>query len=144
LMIAGLISRRDTASTSKIPWLGEFPVIGTFFSRKRYEEAETELVVMVTPEYVSPLDANDPVPLGPGENTTRPTDRELFFDGLLEVPKYGDPAEFAPPPPMYHQHYTPIPTSPYMRPPESMNQGSMESMNPQLPPAPAIEAHSAD
>ena len=86
LMIAGLISRRDTASTSKIPWIGEFPVIGTFFSRKRYEEAETELVVMVTPEYVSPLDANDPVPLGPGESTTRPTDREFFFDGLWKSP----------------------------------------------------------
>jgi len=141
LMIAGLISRRDTASTSKIPWIGEFPVIGTFFSRKRYEEAETELVVMVTPEYVSPLDANDPVPLGPGELTTRPTDREFFFDGLLEVPKYGDPAEFAPLPPMYHQQYCPVPTSPYMLPPESMNQGSMDSMNPpHLPPAPATEA----
>ena len=25
----------------------------------------------------------------------------FLFDGLLEVPKYGDPAEFAPLPPMY-------------------------------------------
>ena len=117
LMIAGLISRRDTGSTSKLPWIGEYPVIGTLFSRKRYEEAETELVVMVTPEYVSPLEANDPVPMGPGESTTAPTDRELYLDGMLEIPKYGDPAQGAPLPPMYQQYQTPIPTSPYMMPP---------------------------
>lgn len=90
LMIAGLISRRDTGSTSKIPLFGEIPYIGAAFSRKRYDESETELIVMVTPEYVAPLNADDPIPLGPGEGTDVPTDRELFFDGMLEVPKYGD------------------------------------------------------
>ncbi len=90
LVIAGLISRTENGFTSKVPVIGEVPWLGALFSRKSYEERETELIVMVTPEYVAPLNADDPIPLGPGENTDRPTDRELFIDGMLEVPLYGD------------------------------------------------------
>ncbi|MBD3675533.1 MAG: pilus assembly protein N-terminal domain-containing protein [Planctomycetaceae bacterium] len=149
LMIAGLISRRDTGSTSKLPWLGEFPGVGALFSRKRYEEAETELVVMVTPEYVSPLEANDPIPMGPGETTTKPTDRELFLDGMLEIPKYGDPAKGAPLPPMYYQQPQPVPMSPYMIPPsQPYDSGPLElpptTEDVRLPPAPAFESESPE
>jgi len=151
LMIAGLINRTETGTASKIPWIGEYPVIGSLFSRKRYEENETELLVMVTPEYVSPLDANDPIPLGPGEDTTTPTDRELYLDGLLEVPKYGNADEYCPPSPMSHHHHSPyamppntIPSSPYMMPPAEMSPETSQQLNPKLPPAPAIEAENTD
>ena len=91
-VIAGLIVTRDVARNSKIPVLGDLPWIGTAFSRKRYEESETELVVMVTPEFVGPLDPGQVLEGGPGLFTDRPNFRELW-DGMIEVPKYGDGCE---------------------------------------------------
>lgn len=90
LMIAGLIANRRTASTSKVPLFGELPWIGTAFSRKRYDEVETELVVMVTPEYVGAVDSHEIPCGGPGQFTDTPTDRELYFYNHIEVPRYGD------------------------------------------------------
>jgi len=90
LMLAGLISTRKTADTDKTPFLGELPYVGAAFRRIRYDETETELVIMVTPELLAPLDA-DQVPCGgPGLFTTTPTDRELYLDGMIEIPNYGD------------------------------------------------------
>jgi len=89
-MIAGLLSTRTTATTSKVPLLGELPWIGAAFRRVRYEKGETELVIMVTPELVSPMKSDQIPPGGPGLFTDDPTDRELFIDGRLEVRSYGD------------------------------------------------------
>ncbi|HUG94162.1 MAG TPA: hypothetical protein VML55_25260, partial [Planctomycetaceae bacterium] len=89
-VIAGLLSTRNTAQTAKVPVLGELPWVGAAFRRVRYDEAETELVIMVTPELVAPLSC-DQIPCGgPGLFSATPTDRELFIDGVLEVPFYGD------------------------------------------------------
>lgn len=88
LIIAGLISNQVTSTTSKIPFFGELPWIGAAFRRVLHNEAETELIVLVTPELVSPVDEST-LPDGPGRSTTSPTDRELFWNGYLETPKYG-------------------------------------------------------
>lgn len=93
LMIAGLISRRHTAETSKIPFFGELPWIGSAFSRKRFDEVETELVILVTPEYVAPLESGRVPAGGPGQFTAAPTERELFWHQMIEVPNYGDECE---------------------------------------------------
>lgn len=91
LVIGGLFSTRHTAETDKIPVLGELPGIGALFRRTRYNTAETELLVMITPEFVAGM-APEQVPHGgPGLGTTVPTDRELYWDGVIEVPNYGDP-----------------------------------------------------
>ncbi len=89
MVIAGLISSRKTAETSKTPFLGELPFVGAAFRRVKYSEGETELVIMVTPELVSPLKSGQVPPGGPGLFTTTPTDKELYSDGVLEVPNYG-------------------------------------------------------
>lgn len=99
LVIAGLISQGRTASTSKIPYLGDMPYIGAAFSRKTYSEAETELVIMVTPELVAPM-TPDQLPVGGlGTFTDTPTDKELYFYNMLEVPSYGDRCQGQCPPP---------------------------------------------
>ncbi len=92
LIIGGLISNQVTGTTSKIPFLGELPWIGAAFRRVNYNEAETELIVLVTPELVSPVDETQ-LPDGPGRSTTSPTDRELFFNGYLESPRYAPTPE---------------------------------------------------
>ena len=89
-VLAGLISMRETAQTSKVPVLGELPWIGPAFRRVSYEEGETELVIMVTPQLVNPLNANEVPDRGPGQFTSVPTDRELYNSGFIEVPNYGD------------------------------------------------------
>ena len=89
IMLAGLLSMRTTAQTQKIPFFGELPWIGAAFRRVRYDEFETELVIVVTPELVNAMDPCQVPPLGPGQFTESPTDRELFGYGMIEVPNYG-------------------------------------------------------
>ena len=47
-------------------------------------------MILITPELVAPLAENQVPAGGPGTYTTFPTDRELYFDGFIEVPNYGD------------------------------------------------------
>ncbi|WP_437188237.1 hypothetical protein SH668x_001673 [Planctomicrobium sp. SH668] len=89
LMIGGLISSRNQGTTQKIPFLGELPLIGAAFSRKSYTMGETELVILVTPQMVAPMASHQVPAAYPGSSTTAPIDRELYLDGLLEVPNYG-------------------------------------------------------
>ena len=93
VVIAGLVSQRQDGASSKIPLLGELPWIGTAFNRKQYTEAETELMITVTPEYFAPMQPGQVPTDGPGMSTDTPTDYELFLHQLLEVPKFGDECE---------------------------------------------------
>jgi pilus assembly protein CpaC len=64
--------------------------VGAAFRRVSYEEGETELVIMVTPEIAGPMSPEQVPPGGPGTFTDVPTDRELCRDGMIEVPSYGN------------------------------------------------------
>lgn len=81
--IAGLLNDQVRGLASKIPGLGDLPVLGTLFSSTDYERELTELVVLVTPQLVEPLDPHQ-VPPPPGSLITEPTDAELFFEQKLE------------------------------------------------------------
>src|SRR5262249_48199329 len=87
LAIGGLIQNTVQASTSKIPCLGDLPFIGTLFSRKSYNEVEEELVVLVTPHLVDPLDCQQLPKFLPGQETRRADDFELFLEGIMEAPR---------------------------------------------------------
>jgi pilus assembly protein CpaC len=89
LMIGGLISSRRNASKQEIPFLGELPVVGAAFRRVSHEQAETELLVLVTPYLVSPMDPSQVPAGGPGLNSSQPTAHELYLDGHLEVDNFG-------------------------------------------------------
>jgi pilus assembly protein CpaC len=65
------------------------PWVGAAFRRVRYDESETELLIMVTPEIAGPMTPEQVPPGGPGFFTDTPTDRELCRDGMIEVPSYG-------------------------------------------------------
>ncbi len=89
LVIGGLVSKREDGTTAKVPFFGELPWIGAAFSRKQYNEAETELIILITPEYVAPMSPEEVPVGGPGKFTATPTDHELIWHGLLEVPRTG-------------------------------------------------------
>ncbi len=138
-MLAGLISIRNTAETHKTPFLGELPWIGAAFRRVRYDESETEVVIMVTPELVAPMAQNQVPPGGPGQFTDVPTDRELYKSGFIEVPKYGDWCEgcedgtmqMMATPPMADPNYAPAPAP--------ANGTSSQA----IPPAPGLEGETS-
>jgi pilus assembly protein CpaC len=81
--IGGLLSEKARATASKVPGLGELPVLGALFSSVQYQSNETELVVLVTPELVAPLNP-DQVTHVPGAGHIPPNDWELFGLGQLE------------------------------------------------------------
>jgi pilus assembly protein CpaC len=89
--MAGLLDDKIQAVSSKIPGLGDLPVLGTMFSSVDYQRSRTELVVLVTPELVAPMDPNM-VPALPGSDMTEPDDFELFIQQKLR----GDPDKNAP------------------------------------------------
>ncbi|WP_417520258.1 type II and III secretion system protein family protein [Minwuia sp.] len=58
-MIAGLLSNSATNSIDKAPGLGDVPILGNLFRSTTYRKGETELVIVVTPYLVKPVNAND-------------------------------------------------------------------------------------
>lgn len=78
IVLGGLFERQQSAEVTRIPWLGELPVVGTYiFNKKKATEDEKELLIIVTPEIVRPMDAEE-VPPMPGWYVTHPDDFDLF------------------------------------------------------------------
>jgi pilus assembly protein CpaC len=57
LVLAGFISRELSSNVSKVPGLGDIPVLGELFKSERFQRQETELAIFVTPVIV---DADNP------------------------------------------------------------------------------------
>ena len=79
IAIAGLISENSRDYVSRFPGLGDIPVLGQLFRSQQYINGETELVILVTPHLVTPLDARA-VRL-PTENFVEPSDLEFYLLG---------------------------------------------------------------
>jgi pilus assembly protein CpaC len=58
-MIAGLMSANAQNLLDKAPGLGDVPVLGNLFRSRQFRKGETELVIIVTPYLVKPVDAKD-------------------------------------------------------------------------------------
>ncbi len=48
-VLAGLISDEERASASKVPGLGDIPILGRLFSSHRDENSKSEIVLLITP-----------------------------------------------------------------------------------------------
>ncbi len=84
IVLGGLFSRAEKSENSRIPLLGEIPVIGSYlFNSKRATEDEAELLIIVTPELVRPMDA-DQVPPLPGFYITHPDDIDFCHFNRIE------------------------------------------------------------
>jgi len=62
--IAGLMDNRVTEQLEKIPWIGDVPVLGKLFQSKSFQRSKDELLVVVTPTIVKPLNPGQ-APHGP-------------------------------------------------------------------------------
>ena len=56
--IGGLLQNTHNNSFDKAPLLGDLPIIGALFRSNSFQKQETELVIVVTPYIVKPVDAN--------------------------------------------------------------------------------------
>jgi pilus assembly protein CpaC len=83
MAMAGLILNTLRSQASRVPLLGDLPVVGTLFTDKGNTYSEQELVVLVTPELAHPLDACRTPPL-PGADVFEPTDAEFYLCNRLE------------------------------------------------------------
>ncbi len=82
--IGGLLSRQELTNVSRIPLLGDIPYVGPIlFQSKNASEVETELLVLVSPEIVRPMEPDEVPPL-PGFNHTHPNDHDLWKLGRTE------------------------------------------------------------
>lgn len=61
-IIGGLLDNRETDTLEKIPFLGDIPILGKFFQSMTKTRSNTELVVIVTPQIVPPIQAGQPLP----------------------------------------------------------------------------------
>jgi pilus assembly protein CpaC len=64
LSIAGLMNNTLTDNATKIPLLGDLPILGQFFRSKDARQNRTELLVLVSPKLILPSDTPAPLPTG--------------------------------------------------------------------------------
>lgn len=83
-MIAGLLQSENNLITQRVPGLGQLPILGALFSSKAYQRRETDLVIIVTPHLVKPMDPLKKV-ASPSDRTKRPTEAEFFLGNIDEV-----------------------------------------------------------
>jgi pilus assembly protein CpaC len=108
LIISGLLDRRILKSLSKIPFLGDIPIIGALFRATRFRNQETELIFVVTPRIVKAL--------RPGVHPPIPSSRKYNDPDMRQAP-----VPTPPPAPMTPQSSS----APYYAPaPEPSPQGS--------------------
>ena len=80
--IAGLLRESVRTITSKFPLLGSIPILGVLFQSKLFQKEESELIIIVTPHLVKPLDLeNQPLPT---DFYVEPNDLEFYMFGMLE------------------------------------------------------------
>ena len=68
LAIAGLLDNTVTDNVTKIPFLGDIPILGQLFRSKNLQQKRTELLVLVSPELVVAKGEASPVPTGEVRN----------------------------------------------------------------------------
>jgi pilus assembly protein CpaC len=89
--IAGLLRDGMREDAKKFPVLGEIPIIGALFKSSEYQRDETELVIIVTPHLVKPLDlAKQTLPT---DAFIDPSDFDFYLMGSLEGRGDKDPAK---------------------------------------------------
>jgi pilus assembly protein CpaC len=57
--LAGLLDNSESRTLSKVPVIGDIPILGNLFKSKQYQKNETELMFIVTANLVKPIGPDD-------------------------------------------------------------------------------------
>lgn len=80
--IGGLIKDNATGALKAIPGVGEVPVLGALFRSTSFQQDRTELIFLITPHLVRPLQTAD-VPL-PTDSFSKPNEVDVYATGNME------------------------------------------------------------
>ena len=89
LAIGGLIKNNMVETISAFPWLANIPIIGALFRSSSYSTGRTELLIIVTPRVVEPLNSRPELPT---DKFKRPSEAEFFLGGQMEGAKNTAPS----------------------------------------------------
>jgi pilus assembly protein CpaC len=81
MVIAGLMTNSHDNMITKAPGLGDVPVLGALFRSNSFQRNETELVIVITPYLVKPVNANQIVL--PTDGYKAPDDFQRIIGGQL-------------------------------------------------------------
>jgi pilus assembly protein CpaC len=88
-MIAGMLRNHNTNSIDRAPFLGNLPIIGALFRSTRYQRAETELVIVVTPYLVRPVSNPSQIAL-PTDGHRNPDEAQRLLIGQSNDSRSGE------------------------------------------------------
>ncbi|MEM5430949.1 type II and III secretion system protein family protein [Cupriavidus oxalaticus] len=88
-VIGGLVSRNTVSNVSKVPLLGDLPVIGAFFKNLNFHQEDRELMIVVTPRLVKPLARGAPAAQAVGADGRTSASPNVW--GWYMVGEYADP-----------------------------------------------------
>jgi pilus assembly protein CpaC len=74
--LAGLLQHLTDQEVSKVPWIGDIPIIGAAFRSDRFQRSETDLVIIVTPYLVNPVQTRMAAPT---DGLRLPNDAQRIF-----------------------------------------------------------------
>jgi pilus assembly protein CpaC len=153
--IGGLLDNRTTESLSKVPGLGNIPLLGKLFQSRSINKNNSELLVLVTPELVRPVPKGQKgpeikfpqpflkgtrtdVPAQPGMDVTgpvptKPTQETVPVEELIQSQKALPSSEQSGPPQI---QFVPMLTQPGQAP-----QPMTQPTTPAAPPAPSAAPH---
>ena len=153
--IGGLLDNRTTESLSKVPGLGNIPLLGKLFQTRSMNKNNSELLVLVTPELVRPIPKGQKgpeikfpqpfmkgtrtdVPATPGMDVTgpvptKPTQETVPVEELIQSQKALPGSQQAGPPQI---QFVPMLTQPGQAP-----QPMTQPTTPAAPPAPSAAPH---
>ena len=79
--IGGLIKNNVVEVISAFPWLANVPILGALFRSSSFQNDRTELLIIVTPRIVQPVNSR---PILPTDKYIQPSEGEFFLNGQLE------------------------------------------------------------
>jgi pilus assembly protein CpaC len=83
--LAGLLQNNTTQNVSKVPGLGDIPILGQLFRSEQFQRNETELVIIVTPYLVKPTETAVAAPTDgflPAHDVQRVVNGDLYRQTL--------------------------------------------------------------
>jgi pilus assembly protein CpaC len=83
--IAGLFQQGYNNTLNQFPGLGNLPVLGTLFRSSEFQRQETELIIIVTPKMIAPVDDVKDLP-NPLDRAGEPSAIDLILAGMVEAP----------------------------------------------------------
>lgn len=83
LAVAGLLQNRAAGNSSRTPFLADIPIVNRLTGIDRVQSSEQELVILVTPRLVGPMDPEKVGPL-PGNDLFEPSNIEFYLLGRIE------------------------------------------------------------